>query len=168
MIGSELSEPFTYAARAVIEQQSAVVHEQDSVCYGKDLLEPMLDKYDRKTELAVQSAQSCDKIGCGYRVKLTGRLVENKHARLHDHYRGKIEQLLLTSRQLVGAAAKPVLNAEIARHLADPAAYNGSRQSETLETESKLVPYTVGDYLIIRILKHIADLGGGAALIQAV
>ena len=56
MIGSELSEPFTYAARAVIEQQSAVVHEQDSVCYGKDLLEPMLDKYDRKTELAVQSA----------------------------------------------------------------------------------------------------------------
>ena len=75
----------------------AVVHNNDPVGAGENLLKAMLGDYNRHAEILVDFVDGCKKTLGGDRIKLRGRLVENENVGTHCHYGSKIKYLLLTA-----------------------------------------------------------------------
>ena len=148
----------TDALRRVTKQDSAAVHQQYPVGIGEHLLQPMFRQNHGQSQFPVELLQGRQKFRCGDRVKLAGRLVQNQHLRLHYHDSGKVQQLLLPAGQLVRPLAEPILNAEIACHFPDAAADHLGRKSQILQAERQLMPDLVCNDLVVRVLKHVADV----------
>ena len=100
-----------------------------------------------------------DKIRRRYRVKLSGRLVEQKQLRLHNRDARQIQKLLLTAGKLRRVLPEPRFNAEVSGGFAHAAAYRLRRKSEAFKPERKLMPNLVRYNLTFRALLHKADPG---------
>ncbi len=126
----------------------------------------MLRQEDGHAQLTVDPLDGGKQIAGGQRIQHGGRLVQNQQLRPHSQRRGQIHQLLLPAGQLRGLAAKPCLHAEKGGHLRHTAADHRNRQRHILKTEGQLMPYEIGDDLIIRVLLYEADLRRGGQLRQ--
>ena len=80
------SEIFSNRFGCTVANDTALFHNDNSGGEGERLLETVLGEYDRDTEFAVDLAKQSEKIGCGYGIKLLGRLVENEYLGVHRHY----------------------------------------------------------------------------------
>ncbi len=147
-------------ARLTAGKEMSRSQKQQSVGHGENLLGAVFDHDDRQPELPVQPGNRREKIFRGNRVKLCRRLVEQEDLRLHDHDRGEVEQLLLSTGQLGGFALEQVIHAEIRRHLRHPAADGLPRQSHVFRSERQLVPHAIGDNLLLGTLQDKPDRGG--------
>ena len=124
----------------------------------------MLRQNDRRAKLPVDLAKGSQKIRRRNRVKLARWFVENQNLRLQDHHGRKIQQLLLSARQLRDRLVEPVLNAEKACHFRHSAADRRRVIAERFQPERQLVPDLIRDDLIFRALLHEADFLGLFAL----
>ena len=117
----------------------------------------MLAQNNCCSEFVINSADGSEKFMRRNRVKLTCRLIQYKHTRLHYHYRSKVKELLLSARKLIGFLMKPALYSEKRRHFRHLGAYLLRFHSEAFKPERQLVPYLIRYNLIIRILHHKSD-----------
>ena len=117
----------------------------------------MLGADDGGAQFPVDAAYRCQKVGGGDGIQLRSGLVQNEHRRLHGHDGRQIQKLLLAARQLGNILIKPVFNAEKAGHFGHSPADGGGVKAKTFQTEGQLVPYLVGDNLVVGVLQHKTD-----------
>ena len=126
----------------------------------------MLRQKDGYAQLAVDPLDGGKQIASRQRIQHGGGLVQYQQPRPHGQCRGQIHQLLLPAGQLRGLGTEPRLHAEESGHLCHAAADHRYAQCHILKTEGQLMPYEIGDDLIIRVLLHEADLRCGGQLRQ--
>ena len=126
----------------------------------------MLRQKDGHAQLAVDPLDGGKQIASRQRIQHGGGLVQYQQFRPHGQRRGQIHQLLLAAGQLRGLTSEPCLHAEKSGHLRHTAADHRNRQRHILKAEGQLVPYEIGDDLIIRVLLYEADLRRGGQLRQ--
>ena len=126
----------------------------------------MLRQKDSYAQLTVDPLHGRKQIAGRQRIQHGGGLVQYQQLRPHGQCRGQIHQLLLPAGQLCGLTAEPRLHAEEGSHLRHAAADHRNRQRHILKAEGQLVPYEIGDDLIIRVLLYEADLRRGGQLRQ--
>ena len=126
----------------------------------------MLRQKDSYAQLTVDPLDGGKQIAGRQRIQHGGGLVQYQQLRPHRQCRGQIHQLLLPAGQLRGLTAEPRLHAEEGSHLRHAAADHRHAQCHVLKTEGQLVPYEIGDDLIIRVLLYEADLRRGGQLRQ--
>ena len=73
----------------------------------------------------------------------------------------RFEHLLLSAGQFVSFLMEPVLHAEEARHLADPASDRGGGKRHIFKAKSQFVPDKIRHNLIVRVLLDKSDLYRG-------
>ena len=118
----------------------------------------MLRQKDGYAQLAVDPLHGRKQIAGRQRIQHGGRLVQYQQLRAHGQRRGQIHQLLLPAGQLRGLTAEPRFHAEKSGHLRHTAANHRHAQRHILKAEGQLMPYEIGDDLIIRVLLYEADL----------
>ncbi len=73
------------------------VQDQEPVCHGQHLVQPVLCDDNGGAQIPVDAAQSGQKVRGGDGVKLARGFVENQNLGLQDHHGRKIQQLLLSA-----------------------------------------------------------------------
>ena len=126
----------------------------------------MLCHKDGNAQLTVDPLYGRQQIPGSQWVQHGGGLVQNQQLRLHGQCRGQIHQLLLPAGQLRGLGTEPRLHAEESGHLRHTAADHRHAQRHILKAEGQLVPYEIGDDLVIRVLLYEADLRRSGQLRQ--
>ena len=126
----------------------------------------MLRQKDSYAQLTVDPLHGRKQIAGRQRIQHGGGLVQYQQLRPHRQCRGQIHQLFLAARQLRGLTAEPCLHAEEGGHLRHAAADHRYAQCHVLKAEGQLMPYEIGDDLVIRVLLYEANLRRGGQLRQ--
>ena len=147
--------------RSIQKLYLAFLHEQDSICSLKDFFQTVLTDDHCHSQLPVNPGNHLQEIlGC-QRIQHTGWLIQNQKFRIHSHNGCQIEHLLLSAGQFICFLMKPVLHAEEACHLADPASDRGGGKRHIFKAKSQFVPDKIRHNLIVRVLLDKSNLYRG-------
>ena len=135
------------------------VQDQEPVCHGQHLVQPVLCDDNGGAQIPVDAAQSGQKVGGSNGIQLAGWLVQNEDLRLHGHDGGQVQQLLLSTGEGGDVPVKPGLDAKKAGHFRHPAPDGSPVIAQTFQAKGQLVPDLVCHNLIVRVLLDKANFG---------
>ena len=141
-----------------VAEDFALLQHHHLVRHGEHLVQTVLHHHHRQPQLLIEPLEGMEKVGGRHGVQLGGGLVQHQHLGVHGHHRGQVEKLLFSAGQLLHLPVKPVLEAKIAGHLRHPKPHVAQLQPQVLQAEGHLVPYLIGDQLLLGILHHKANL----------
>ena len=141
-----------------VTEDFALLQHHHPVRHGEHLVQTVLHHHHRQPQLLIEPLEGMEKVGGRHGVQLGGGLVQHQHLGVHGHHRGQVEKLLFPAGQLLHLPVKPALEAKIAGHLRHPKPHVPQLQPQVLQAEGHLVPYLIGDQLLLGILHHKANL----------